>query len=115
MVQADRRANPRFSCDLTAEIVIADAEPSPRRVVDIGRGGISLVGAEPIPTGTHLTIKLEATTDGGENEVLDITGTIVWCTQTKDGSYQLGAKFDDAKGRDRTRRFEHLLELLTAP
>ena len=111
-MQPERRANPRFACDLSAEIVV-DGVSSPRRVVDISRGGISLVGDEPVAIGTHSTIKLEARTDDGETESLELTGTIVWCTQTKDGTYQLGTKFDDAKGPERTRRLEHLLEMLT--
>jgi c-di-GMP-binding flagellar brake protein YcgR len=111
VAESDRRKNPRFACDVAAAIVIDEAAPSPRRVVDISRGGISMVG-DPVEIGTHLTIQLEASTDEGDNETLDIGATIVWCTKTKDGTYQLGAKFDEAKGRDRSRRFEHLLELL---
>jgi c-di-GMP-binding flagellar brake protein YcgR len=112
-VERERREDPRFACDLGAEIVIDDGAPATRRVVDISRGGISMVGGEPVAIGTYLTIKLQASSDQG-TEALDIGATIVWCTQTKDGTYQLGAKFDEAKGRDSARRFEHLLELVSS-
>jgi Tfp pilus assembly protein PilZ len=110
-VQPERRANPRFACDLAAEIVVGDATSS-RRVIDVSRGGISLVGDDPVAIGTHLTIKLQASNEDGDTEALDITGRIVWCTPTKDGTYQLGIKFDEG-GPKRARRLEHLLEMLT--
>lgn len=112
MVEQERRANPRFACDLEAKLAVFDGEPATRRVVDIGRGGISLVGPDPVPIGTHVTLELAATTGDGEREALDISGTVVWCTQMKDGAYQLGAKFDDARGKDRARRLDRVLALL---
>jgi c-di-GMP-binding flagellar brake protein YcgR len=115
VVEPERRTNPRFACDVAASIVIDEATPSPRRVVDISRGGISMLGEDPVTVGTHLMVHLQASADDGDTESLDIGATVVWCTQTKDGTYQIGARFDEAKGRDRSQRFEHLLELLCRP
>jgi c-di-GMP-binding flagellar brake protein YcgR len=111
----ERRENPRFACDLAAAICVDDGAPSPRRVVDISRGGISMVGDDPVAIRTHVSIELAATTDDGETEAVAIGATIMWCSKTKDETYQLGAKFDEAKGRERSRRFDRLLELLCPP
>jgi hypothetical protein len=109
--EGERRANPRFSCDLEAAVDV-DGESSEHRVVDVGRGGISLVGEEPIAIGTHITIRLRAIVEDEPQEPFDVPGTVVWCSKTKDDTFQVGAKFDDSMGRQRERKLEALLAQL---
>jgi hypothetical protein len=68
----------------------------------MSRAGVCLIGDQPIPADTEISLELVLTFgDAGTSEPLKLLGRVAWCTALF-GAYQIGAKFvkvDDDQGR----------------
>ena len=90
---SERRVDARFSCDLAATIGTSDGQRFEARAADLSFSGICMHGPQPVPTGTDLTLELRLQMAGGESDRLVLPARLVWCTPTRDGQFQLGARF----------------------
>jgi len=108
----ERRENPRFSCDVEAEVRLEDGRRLPARTQDISFSGICVVTGEKVPQKTRATFALRLVMDWAETEPLELPGVVVWCTRTRDG-HQVGARFDpQAMGDDAWQRLDVFLRFL---
>jgi hypothetical protein len=88
------RQHRRFAVDVEATLGTGDGRQK-ARTRDISRVGICLIATQPINPGTLVPLELVlAFGDDAYSEPLSLTARIVWCTQLE-GSYQLGAMFDE--------------------
>lgn len=108
----ERRAHPRFTCDLAATVAIAGAAAEELRCVDVSRGGICLRGQLDVPTKTEVTVSIRASWDGGETDALVLGGRVMWCSPVAGGERQLGVLFRGDLAEDVRRRLGVLLDLL---
>jgi hypothetical protein len=96
-----RREHPRFNVDIHVDVTVADAKFE-ARTRDMSRAGVCLIGDQPIPADTEISLELVLTFgDAGTSEPLKLLGRVAWCTALF-GAYQIGAKFvkvDDDQGR----------------
>jgi hypothetical protein len=94
-VGRDRRANPRYACDLRACYQARPASPAAPwqgcRVSDISAGGIALVVSRPCTTGTVLEIDLEGC-------MFTFPVRVAQASQQADGSWFLGCAFGQEFG-----------------
>ena len=108
----ERRENPRFSCDVEAEVRLEDGRRLPARTQDISFSGICVVAGEKVPPKTRAIFALRLVMDWAETEPLELPGVVVWCTRTRDG-HQVGARFDpQAMGDDAWQRLDVFLRFL---
>jgi hypothetical protein len=88
------RQHRRFAVDVEATLG-SGAERQRARTRDISRVGICLIAGQPMTPGALVPLELVlAFGDDAYSEPLSLTARIVWCTKLE-GSYQVGAMFDD--------------------
>jgi hypothetical protein len=88
------RKNRRFAVDVEATLDLP-GERLRARTRDISRAGICLLTDRPVAAGAILPVELVlAFGDDAYSEPLSLNARIVWCTNL-DGTYQLGAMFDE--------------------
>ena len=96
-----RREHPRFNVDIQVAVSVADAKFA-ARTRDMSRAGLCLIGEQPIPADTEISLELVLTFgDAGTSEPLKMIGRVAWCTAMF-GAYQIGVKFvklDDDRAR----------------
>lgn len=96
-----RREHPRFNVDIQVGVTVADAKFE-ARTRDMSRAGVCLIGDQPIPADTEISLELVLTFgDAGTSEPLKMLGRVAWCTALF-GAYQIGVKFvkvDDDRAR----------------
>ena len=108
----ERRANPRFACDVETEVRLEDGRVLPARAQDISFSGVCVVAAEPAPPRSRATFALRLVMEWAETEPLELPGVVVWCTRTRDG-HQIGARFDpQAMGDEAWQRLDVFLRFL---
>lgn len=108
----DRRSNPRFACDVEAEVRLDDGRILPARTQDISFSGICVVATEPVTPRSRATFALRLVMEWAETEPVELPGVVVWCTRTRDG-HQVGARFDpQAMGEDAWQRLDVFLRFL---
>ncbi len=80
---------------------VADAKFA-ARTRDMSRAGLCLIGEQPIPRDTEISLELVLTFgEAGTSEPLKMIGRVAWCTAMF-GAYQIGVKFvklDDDRAR----------------
>jgi hypothetical protein len=91
-VGSERRAHPRFACDLDVEVSAGGATTLNARTIDISRNGICMVVPAAIPPGSDVTLGLRLLFEGAESDLVQLPAKTVWCTDTE-GSFQVGAVF----------------------
>ena len=96
-----RREHPRFNVDIQVAVSVADAKFA-ARTRDMSRAGLCLIGEQPIPADTEISLELVLTFgEAGTSEPLKMIGRVAWCTALF-GAYQIGVKFvklDDDRAR----------------
>jgi len=96
-----RREHPRFNVDIQVGVTVAEAKFD-ARTRDMSRAGLCLIGDQPIPPDTEISLELVLTFGGaGTSEPLQMSGRVAWCTALF-GAYQIGVKFvnvDEDKAR----------------
>ena len=96
-----RREHPRVNVDIQVAVSVAD-EKFAARTRDMSRAGLSLIGEQPIPADTEISLELVLTFgEAGTSEPLKVIGRVAWCTAMF-GAYQIGVKFvklDDDRAR----------------
>ena len=96
-----RREHPRFNVDIQVGVSVAD-EKFAARTRDMSRAGVCLIGEQPIPADTEISLELVlAFGETGTSEPLKMIGRVAWCTALF-GAYQIGVKFvklDDDRAR----------------
>ena len=96
-----RREHPRFNVDIQVGVSVADAKFA-ARTRDMSRAGLCLIGDQPIPADTEISLELVLTFgETGTSEPLKMLGRVAWCTALF-GAYQIGVKFvklDDDRAR----------------
>ena len=96
-----RREHPRFNVDIQVAVSVADAKFA-ARTRDMSRAGLCLIGEQPIPADTEISLELVLTFgEAGTSEPLKMIGRVAWCTAMF-GAYQIGVKFvklDDDRAR----------------
>jgi hypothetical protein len=96
-----RREHPRFNVDVQVGVSVAD-EKFAARTRDMSRAGVCLIGEQPIPPDTEISLELVLTFgETGTSEPLKMIGRVAWCTALF-GAYQIGVKFvklDDDRAR----------------
>jgi hypothetical protein len=96
-----RREHPRFNVDIQVAVSVAD-EKFAARTRDMSRAGLCLIGEQPIPPDTEISLDLVLTFgEAGTSEPLKMLGRVAWCTAMF-GAYQIGVKFvklDDDRAR----------------
>ena len=96
-----RREHPRFNVDIQVGVTVAEAKFD-ARTRDMSRAGLCLIGDQPIPPDTEISLELVLTFgDTGTSEPLTVLGRVAWCTALF-GAYQIGVKFvnvDEDKAR----------------
>src|SRR3954462_2234227 len=96
-----RREHPRFNVDIQVGVSVAD-EKFATRTRDMSRAGVCLIGEQPIPADTEISLELVLTFgDTGTSEPLKMIGRVAWCTAMF-GAFQIGVKFvkvDDDRAR----------------
>jgi len=87
-----RREHPRFNVDIQVGVTVADAKFD-ARTRDMSRAGLCLIGDQPIPPDTEISLELVLTFgEAGTSEPLQMSGRVAWCTALF-GAYQIGVKF----------------------
>jgi len=96
-----RREHPRFNVDIQVGVTVADAKFE-ARTRDMSKAGVCLIGEQPIPPDTEISLELVLTFgESGTSEPLKMIGRVAWCTALF-GAYQIGVKFvkvDDDRAR----------------
>ena len=96
-----RREHPRFNVDIQVGVTVAEAKFD-ARTRDMSRAGLCLIGDQPIPPDTEISLELVLTFgEAGTSEPLQMSGRVAWCTALF-GAYQIGVKFvnvDEDKAR----------------
>jgi len=96
-----RREHPRVNVDIQVGVSVAD-EKFAARTRDMSRAGLCLIGEQPIPADTEISLELVLTFgETGTSEPLKVIGRVAWCTAMF-GAYQIGVKFvklDDDRAR----------------
>ena len=96
-----RREHPRFNVDIQVGVTVADAKFE-ARTRDMSKAGVCLIGDQPIPADTEISLELVLTFgEAGTSEPLKMIGRVAWCTALF-GAYQIGVKFvkvDDDRAR----------------
>jgi hypothetical protein len=96
-----RREHPRFNVDIQVGVTVADAKFA-ARTRDMSKAGVCLIGEQPIPPDTEISLELVLTFgESGTSEPLKMIGRVAWCTALF-GAYQIGVKFvkvDDDRAR----------------
>jgi hypothetical protein len=96
-----RREHPRFNVDIQVGVTVADAKFE-ARTRDMSKAGVCLIGDQPIPPDTEISLELVLTFgEAGTSEPLKMIGRVAWCTALF-GAYQIGVKFvkvDDDRAR----------------
>jgi hypothetical protein len=96
-----RREHPRFNVDIQVGVSVAD-EKFAARTRDMSRAGVCVIGEQPIPADTEISLELVLTFgETGTSEPLKMLGRVAWCTALF-GAYQIGVKFvklDDDRAR----------------
>lgn len=96
-----RREHPRFNVDIQVGVTVADAKFD-ARTRDMSKAGVCLIGDQPIPPDTEISLELVLTFgEAGTSEPLKMIGRVAWCTALF-GAYQIGVKFvkvDDDRAR----------------
>jgi hypothetical protein len=96
-----RREHPRVNVDIQVGVSVAD-EKFAARTRDMSRAGLCLIGEQPIPADTEISLELVLTFgEAGTSEPLKVIGRVAWCTAMF-GAYQIGVKFvklDDDRAR----------------
>ena len=96
-----RREHPRFNVDIQVAVSVAEAKFA-ARTRDMSRAGLCLIGEQPIPADTEISLELVLTFgEAGTSEPLKMIGRVAWCTAMF-GAYQIGVKFvklDDDRAR----------------
>ncbi len=88
------RRHRRYAVDVEATLGV-EGNRVRARTRDISRNGICLIAGEPFMPGTLAPLELVlAFGEDSYSEPLGLTARIVWCTELN-GSYQVGAMFDD--------------------
>ena len=87
-----RREHPRVNVDIQVGVSVAD-EKFAARTRDMSRAGLCLIGEQPIPADTEISLELVLTFgETGTSEPLKVIGRVAWCTAMF-GAYQIGVKF----------------------
>jgi hypothetical protein len=98
---AKRREHPRYNVDIRVDVSVGD-EKFAARTRDMSRAGLCLIGDQPIPADTEISLDLVLTFgEAGTSEPLKMVGRVAWCTALF-GAYQIGVKFvklDDDRAR----------------
>jgi hypothetical protein len=88
------RKTRRFAIDVEATLAL-DGQPLRARTRDISSSGICLITERPVAAGAIVPVELVlAFGDDAYSEPLALSARIVWCTNL-DGTYQVGAMFDE--------------------
>lgn len=82
------------------------------RTQDISLSGICLYAEESVPAGKPVVFRLKLILDGAHSDAIELSGRVVWCTQTE-GQYQLGAAFDRDLDSVTWTRLDVLLQFLS--
>jgi hypothetical protein len=107
----ERRAHPRFSCDIEAFIELPSGERVPARTVDLSFSGICLLAHEHIKPGTAVQFHLRLIFDWAESEGMSVPGIVVWSTEVE-AQAQIGARFDKNMSSVSWTRLDVLLQFL---
>lgn len=107
----ERRADPRFACDVQARVATADGASTEGRTVDISASGICLLADAAVPPGAHATFALQLVFEHATSDSLELPGRIVWCTPLK-GGFQVGAVFSSTLDASSVRKLDNLLGVL---
>jgi Tfp pilus assembly protein PilZ len=112
-VSSERRAHPRFACDLEAHIATPGGMMLDARTIDISWAGICVTTAAAVQPGNNVDLSLKLILDGMEADSLVIPGKVIWCTPTE-GQFQVGAGFREAEMADASRNgLDVLLKFLS--
>lgn len=112
-MSAERRTNPRFVCDLEAEIELAEGEDRIRgRTSDLSYSGICVEAERAVPTGATALFHLRLVLPQGESDALALRGTVVWSTGTTGGA-QIGARFQSDMSDEQLRKLDIVLRALS--
>ncbi len=112
-MDSERRAHPRFACDLEAMIETEGSMMLDGRTVDISATGIAVTAAAHVRPGNDVILHLRLLLEGVTSDPLPIPARIVWSTPTQ-GQYQLGAYFRDGEFAPASRKgLEVLLRFLS--
>lgn len=108
----ERRADPRFACDVQARISTPDGVSAEGRTIDISASGICMLSADPVPPGSHATFSLQLVFEHATSDSLVLPGRVVWCTPLNEG-YQVGATFSSTLDAGSVRKLDNLLAVLS--
>ncbi len=95
MANEDKRRFPRFN-SLNLSYVLVDGgeneveRQTMGRTLDVSEVGIRLETHMPVDVGSEMLLSV-----GLEDEVLDIRGRVIHCSQNKEGNNELGVEFVD--------------------
>lgn len=74
------------------EVACGSAEETRAVMCDLSQGGLGLESVEPVRVGETLTVRVQL---GGFPHPLQLQGTVVHVTQTEDGHYRAGLRFEE--------------------
>lgn len=112
MSGSERRASPRFACDVEAQIELPDGSRVEARTVDISFSGICLHAESQVPARAQVNFHLKLIFQWAESDTMSIPGLTVWCTPVE-GQFQIGARFDKHMDSASWTRLDVLLQFLS--
>lgn len=95
-MSSERRAHPRFACELDVNIETPEGLMLEGRTVDISHAGIATVCVAGVPSGSDVIFHLAIRLEGAASSALVIPGRVVWCTPFE-GQFQVGGAFAEEK------------------
>ena len=100
---ADRRRTPRLDTDVDAEIIAANGQTGPARVLNVSRGGIAVsFDRETLRTvfpdnqvlpGSVVSISFQTPDTDSPPRIVQATGVVVWVQQVQGDQYHLGLRW----------------------
>jgi hypothetical protein len=109
---SERRASPRFACDVEARIELPDGSHVDARTIDISFSGICLHAESPVPARMNVDFHLKLIFKWAESDTMTVPGITVWCTPVE-GLHQIGARFDNQMDSASWARLDVLLQFLS--
>lgn len=106
----ERRANPRFVCELRAFVEDEEGKMVSGTSTDLSRGGVSIQVPDPMRAGDAVTLHLRLVLGWTAADFLSLPGTIVRSEPTSEG-HRIGLKLDELPA-DRAGRLDLLIRVL---
>jgi hypothetical protein len=90
---ADRRANPRFECELKTYVLNVRGDMLSGTSADLSRGGVSVELVEPVAVGEAVQIYLRLVLGWTAADFLTLPGRVVRCERIAEG-HRIGVELE---------------------